>query len=246
MRPRTARLDATIRAMSPTLSIVMPCLNEAAGIAATLAPLQPLRGRGIEVVVVDGGSSDDTMRLAKPLADRAIVATRGRASQMNAGAAIARGDVLLFLHADCRLPASADHLIIDGLATGAKQWGRFDIAFDGAQPCMRAVAQMMNWRSRLTGIATGDQGIFVTRGLFLAHNGFPDIPLMEDVALSKRLKMQNPPLCLTERITASARRWEEHGVLRTILLMWRLRFAYFVGADPAKLALRYASVHRRD
>jgi rSAM/selenodomain-associated transferase 2 len=232
--------------MSAALSIVMPCLNEAAGIAAALGDLQPLRERGVEVVVVDGGSSDDTMRLAKPLADRAIVAPRGRASQMNAGAAIARGCVLLFLHADCRLPASADHLIFDGLAASAKHWGRFDVAFDGAQPFMRAVACMMNWRSRLTGVATGDQGIFVSRELFSAHNGFPDIPLMEDIALSKRLNIQNPPLCLSKRIRVSPRRWEERGLLRTVILMWRLRFAYFVGVDPAKLALHYDSVRHRN
>ena len=232
--------------MSPALSIVMPCLNEAAGIAATLTRLQPLRARGIEVVVVDGGSSDDTLRLATPLADRAIVAPRGRASQMNAGAAIARGGALLFLHADCTLPAGADRLIIDGLAAGAKHWGRFDVAFDGAHACMRTVACMMNWRSRLTGIATGDQGIFVKRDLFLAHHGFPDIALMEDLALSKRLRIHSAPLCLAERITPSARRWEERGVARTILLMWRLRLQYFFGVDPAKLALRYDSVRSRN
>lgn len=231
--------------MSTTLSIVMPCLNEAAGIAATLERLQPLRARGVEVVVVDGGSSDDTMRLATPLADRAIAATRGRAWQMNAGAVVARGGVLLFLHADCRLPAHADHLIIDGLAASGRRWGRFDVAFAGDQPRMRVVACTMNLRSRLTGVATGDQGIFVARELFLAHDGFPLIALMEDVALSKRLKMQHTPLCLTERITTSARRWEQRGVLRTILLMWRLRFAYFAGVDPAKLASRYDSVRSR-
>lgn len=231
--------------MNPPLSIVIPCLNEAAGIAAALARLQPLRKRGVEVVVVDGGSSDGTLRLAIPLADRAIVATRGRAAQMNAGAAIARGGVLLFLHADCTLPASADQLIIDGLANSARRWGRFDIAFDARPRLMRAVAYLMNRRSRLTGIATGDQGIFVTRELFVAHNGFPDIALMEDVALSRRLRIGSPPLCLPDRITASARRWEEHGVWRTIVLMWRLRFAYFTGADPAELALRYDGARPR-
>jgi rSAM/selenodomain-associated transferase 2 len=232
--------------MPPPLSIIVPCLNEAAGIARTLEDLRPLRERGVEVIVVDGGSSDHTLPLAAPLADRAMVAIRGRAAQMNAGAAAARGGVLLFLHADCRLPANADQLIVDGIAKSAKRWGRFDVAFDSALPSMRVVACLMNWRSRLTGIATGDQGMFVTRELFLAHGGFADIPLMEDVALSKRLRKSGPPLCLTARITTSARRWEERGVLHTILLMWRLRFAYFAGVDPAKLAVRYDSVRTHD
>ena len=232
--------------MTPPLSIIVPCLNEAAGIARTLEDLKPLRERGVEVIVVDGGSGDQTLPLAAPLADRAMVATRGRAAQMNAGAGVARGAVLLFLHADCRLPANADKLIVDGFAKSAKRWGRFDVAFDCPLPMMRVVARLMNLRSRLTGIATGDQGMFVTRELFMAQGGFPDIPLMEDVALSKRLRKISPPLCLTARITTSARRWEKRGVLHTVLLMWRLRFAYFAGVDPAKLAVRYDSVRAHD
>ena len=231
--------------MISPLSIVLPCLNEGAGIAATLTALNPLRERGVEVVVVDGGSSDDTPARAAPLADRVITAPRGRASQMNAGADAARGSVLLFLHADCRIPADADRLVIDGLAASVRRWGRFDVAFDGDHPCMRVVACMMNWRSRLTGIATGDQGIFIERALFLAQGGFPVIPLMEDIALCTRLKVLDPPLCLSSRITTSARRWEQRGIFRTILLMWRLRAAYRLGVDPAKLALRYDSVRQR-
>jgi len=228
-----------------SLSIIIPCLNEAAGIVAALQALQPLRQRGAEVIVVDGGSSDDSITLATPLADRVLTAPRGRASQMNAGAALARGGVLLFLHADCALPHDADRLILDGLAASGRCWGRFDVSLAGAHPLLKLVAFMMNRRSRLTGIATGDQGMFVTRGLFAAAGGFPAIPLMEDIALSRILKSHGAPLCLSVRITASGRRWEERGVLRTIVLMWRLRLAYFLGADPAKLALRYDGTRTR-
>jgi rSAM/selenodomain-associated transferase 2 len=222
------------------LSIIVPCLNEAQGISATLAALASLRARGAEVVVVDGGSTDGTAERAAALADLVIIAApRGRAAQMNAGAARARGEILLFLHADTLLPDGADVLIVDGLKRARRGWGRFDVAIAGRHPLLRLVEQLMNLRSRLTGIATGDQAIFVTRSLFTAAGGYPEIALMEDIALSKRLKSYGPPLCLKHRLTASARRWEKHGVLRTIVLMWSLRLAYWLGADPAKLAVRY-------
>jgi rSAM/selenodomain-associated transferase 2 len=232
--------------MTPTLSIVVPCLNEATGITAALERLQTLRERGIEVIIADGGSSDGSAALAAPLADRVLTAPRGRAMQMNAGAGAARGDVLLFLHADCTLPADADRLILDGLGASGKLWGRFDAALDSARPLLKTVAIMMNLRSRWSGIATGDQGIFMSRALFTDVGGFPVMPLMEDIALSKRAKTHGAPLCLRARIVTSARRWEQHGVLRTIVLMWRLRLAYFLGADPARLAMRYDAAHPRD
>ena len=222
-----------------SLSIIIPALNEAGHITATLDSLQPLRRRGAEIVVVDGGSSDITVALATPLADRTLSAPRGRASQMNAGAAVARGAVLLFLHADCVLPPEADRLIIDHLAAGNRHWGRFDVRLAGTHPLLRLIAFMMNWRSRLTGIATGDQGMFVTRERFVAAGQFPVIPLMEDVALSRKLKTRGRPACVRARIIASARRWEKHGVVRTVVLMWRLRVAYFFGVPPADLAIRY-------
>ena len=221
------------------LSIIVPCLNEAQGIAGSLAALAPLRAYGAEVIVVDGGSNDGTAERAAALADFVVTAPRGRASQMNAGAARARGEILLFLHADTRLPDSAGALIVDGLKRTRRGWGRFDVSIDGRHPLLRLVEALMNLRSRLAGIATGDQAIFVTRSLFTAAGGYPEIALMEDIAMSKRLKGFGPPLCLKHRLTASARRWEKHGVLRTILLMWRLRLAYWLGADPAKLAVRY-------
>ena len=222
-----------------SLSIIIPCLNEAEVIAATLQALAPLRARGAEVIVVDGGSTDDTAARARPGADLVLSAPRGRALQMNAGAARAGGTILLFLHADSVPPRETDTLIVDGLNRTRRNWGRFDVRIAGSHPLLRVVERAMNLRSRWTGIATGDQGIFVTRSLYTAAGGYPEIPLMEDVALAKRLKRFGAPLCLKHRITTSARRWEKHGVLRTILLMWRLRFAYWLGADPKRLAMRY-------
>ncbi len=220
------------------LSIVMPVLNEAAGIEAALQMLASIRARGAEVIVVDGGSSDGTPELACPLADRVIAGPRGRGVQMNAAAAIARGDVLLFLHADTRLPDDADRLVLDGLERTGCAWGRFGVRFDGGG-LLALVALMMNTRSRLSGIATGDQAMFVTRAAFDAAGGFPPIALMEDVALSARLKRIGRPLCLAARVTTSGRRWQRHGVLRTILLMWKLRLAFYFGADPVRLARVY-------
>ena len=221
------------------LSIIIPTLDEAAHIEATLAALQPLRAGGGEVIVVDGGSADATVALAAPLADRVIAAPRGRATQQNAGARVAAGDVLLFLHADTLLPARAAATIPAQLERSGRAWGRFDVAIDGGGALLALVATMMNARSRLTGIATGDQAIFARRADFDAAGAFPEIPLMEDVALSKALRRRSRPLCLRERVVTSARRWERRGALRTIVLMWRLRLAYALGADPRRLARLY-------
>jgi rSAM/selenodomain-associated transferase 2 len=222
-----------------SLSIIIPALNEADHITATLDSLQPLRQRGVEVIVVDGGSSDNTAQLAAERADRVITSARGRALQLNAGAAAARGEILCFLHADSILPDSADGLIVGELSRSRRSWGRFDVTIAGTHPMLRVIARMMNWRSRLTGIATGDQGLFMTRSLFEAAGRFPEIALMEDIALTKQLKRYGAPLCIAHRMTTSGRRWEKHGVWRTILLMWRLRLAYFLGADPDRLARQY-------
>lgn len=228
----------------PDLSIVVPVLNEAAGIVTALQPLQALRGRGVELIVVDGGSTDGTSELAKALTDRVVSASRGRARQMNAGAAAAQGRVLLFLHADTRLPDDADRLVMTAIGDVLKSrsWGRFDVTIEGRSPWLKLVARMMNGRSRLTGIATGDQAIFVARSAFRAVGGFPDIPLMEDIALSKALKRIGRPVCLAARVTTSGRRWEADGVWRTIVFMWWLRLRYFLGADPIRLALEYGYV----
>ena len=228
----------------PSLSIIVPVLDEAAGISAALEALKPFRQRGVEVIVVDGGSRDRTMELARPLADRTIAAPRGRGAQMNAGAAIATGDVLLFLHADTTLPPDVDGLLLEAMRDSTWQWGRFDARIEGGNPLLAMVAGFMNWRSLITGIATGDQAMFVRRAAFDAAGGFPDIPLMEDVALSKRLKRIGRPLGLAARVVTSGRRYHERGMIRMILLMWRLRFEYFLGVEPAVLARRYGYVPR--
>ncbi len=221
------------------LSIIVPTLNEAQCIVATLESLRDLRRRGHEVVVVDGGSGDATPALAQGHADRVMTSAPGRAEQMNAGARAVAGDVLVFLHADSRLPEDADHLILKGLAASGYAWGRFDVRIAGAHPLLRLVEIMMNLRSRLTRVCTGDQAIFVRREVFFAIGGYPRLELMEDIALSARLRRLSRPLCLRERCLTSARRWENQGVLRTIALMWWLRLQYACGVAPKRLARAY-------
>jgi rSAM/selenodomain-associated transferase 2 len=221
------------------LSIIVPVLDEAGRIASSLSALAAARRAGHEVIVVDGGSRDATAALAAPLADRVIAAPRGRAQQMNAGAAAASGDVLVFLHADTRLPDSAWQWLGDRLATSGRAWGRFDVAIEGRHPLLGVIAAFMNARSRLTGIATGDQALFVRRDAFQALGGFPRIALMEDIAFSAAAKRCSPPLCLRERVVTSGRRWESKGVWRTLLLMWWLRLRYFLGDSPERLHRSY-------
>lgn len=223
------------------ISIIVPTLNEAGTIEATLRQLQDCRKCGHEVIVMDGGSTDATVQLALPLADRVSHSAPGRACQMQAGADRARGDLLWFLHADTRIPDHACHAILAALAYGKRQWGYFGVQFPERNRLLALVAWMMNRRSRLTGIATGDQGIFVTRDLFRRVAGFRQIPLMEDIALSRSLKQHSPPTCLDIKLTTSSRRWRRHGILRTILLMWSLRLAYFLGVSPVMLAKFYKS-----
>ncbi len=221
------------------LSIIIPVLNEAGRIAVALIALQPLRERGAEILVVDGGSTDGTAEIAARSADHVLTAPRGRASQQNAGAQQALGDTFLFLHGDTQLPLDADGLIADAINDRAVLWGRFDVRFDTDQTMLRVVASMMNARSRLTGIATGDQSIFVRRSTFEAAGGFPALPLMEDIALSTLLRRQSVPACLRNKVTTSARRWQKNGIWRTIILMWGLRAAYALGVSPARLARWY-------
>lgn len=223
---------------APGLSIIIPVLNEANGIVQMLERLQYFRRQGAEVIVIDGGSSDDTVERARSLADCVTTSMRGRGLQMNTGAALARGEVLLFLHADTLLPPSARVLVSEAVDNGAC-WGRFDVHIKGAIGGLGMVAFMMNWRSRLTGIATGDQAIFVTRKMFQRHGGFPAIPLMEDIVFSSRMLDETRPACLSEKVTTSGRRWERHGLLRTILMMWWLRLRFFLGASPHDLAREY-------
>lgn len=225
--------------MNPTLlSIVIPVLNEAPSIGASLACLQPLREQGAEVIVVDGGSDDDSVLQAQPCADVVMDAPRGRARQMNVGAASAHGAILLFLHADTQLPPGADGLIRKAIEAGGV-WGRFDVRIVGQHPMLRVVAILMNWRSCLTGLATGDQAMFVRRDVFERVGGFPDQLLMEDIELSQRLRRLARPVCITRQVATSGRRWETRGVWRTIFLMWRLRWRYWRGESAEHLAEAY-------
>lgn len=224
------------------LAVIVPVFNEDTAIESTLARLAALRARGAQVIVVDGGSTDATAALAKPHADRVVRSPRGRALQMNAGASAAidsGAEVLLFVHADSELPDAADRLIEAALRTSGRAWGRFDVRIDGAAPMLKVVSAMMNWRSRLTGICTGDQAIFVTRPAFERLAGFAPIALMEDIEFSKRAKALSWPAAISARVVTSGRRWQQHGIWRTIVLMWRFRLAYFFGADPQRLAQRY-------
>jgi rSAM/selenodomain-associated transferase 2 len=223
-------------------SIIIPTLNEAANIHACLSALQTLRSDA-EIIVVDGGSSDDTRIIADNLVDQILIAPQGRAQQMNQGARHARGDILLFLHADTFLPDNALGLIAQHIDS-SHQWGRFDIQLQGKHFMLKVIAQLMNWRSRLSGIATGDQAIFVTQQVFAAVGQYPNIALMEDIALCKKLKTITPPLCLKAKVMSSGRRWEHNGVYKTILLMWRLRLFYWLGADPNTLARFYKEANK--
>jgi rSAM/selenodomain-associated transferase 2 len=227
------------------ISVIIPTLNEAANIRQLLSSLAGARAGGAEVIVVDGGSSDATVELASPLADAVISSPRGRSNQMNAGAARAHGSIFWFVHADSHLPANASETILRALGDGRHVWGRFDVSIVPGTSLLNLVAISMNWRSWLTGISTGDQATFVRKAAFAEVGGFPAIPLMEDIALSRALKRLSAPACLSEKVETSARRWQKNGTVRTILMMWRLRFAYFLGADPAKLAAIYGYEQNR-
>lgn len=228
---------------SPWLSIIVPVLNEASKIKTFLERLQPFRQSGVEIIVVDGGSQDGTAPLAASLADLLVTAPRGRGSQMNHGAARASGKLLLFLHADTALPLDADKLVY-AMSSRGYAWGRFDVHIEGNSLLFPLIAWCMNKRSRLTEIATGDQAIFVSHALFTAVGGFPDIPLMEDIVLTSKLRRRSAPACVNASVMTSGRRWEKHGIIATILKMWWLRLRFFFGADPRKLALEYGYVPR--
>ncbi len=221
------------------LSIIVPLLNEAHELPGLLQHLLPLARRGTEVIIADGGSCDGSANIAECAGFAVLRTARGRARQMNAAAALATGDTLLFLHADTRLPQGTTTWIEQALADNRHAWGRFDVCINGRPAMLRVVSRLMNFRSRLTGIATGDQAIFVTRGAFDAVGGFPDQALMEDIELSKRLLNLSRPACLAQCVITSGRRWETNGVWRTIFLMWRLRWNYWRGVPVQRLAKDY-------
>jgi len=221
------------------LSIIVPMINEAGQLPELFAHLLPLLRGGCEIIFSDGGSTDGSAKLAEIAGFTVQHAACGRARQMNAGASRATGDVLLFLHADTRLPEGAVVHIANALARNDRCWGRFDVCITGRPFMLHIVGHMMNWRSRLSGIATGDQAIFVRRAEFEQLHGYADQPLMEDVELCKRLLACSRPACITQCVSTSGRRWETRGVWRTIVLMWRLRWAYWRGVDAGKLAGLY-------
>lgn len=230
-------------ACEPRISFVVPTLNEARGIVACLASLQPARARGHEVVLVDGGSDDGTPMLARPWVDRVVFAERGRAAQMNAGARVSTGVWLVFVHGDTRVSASAlVQLYAHVLGPKPRPWGRFRLVLSGRGLWFRLIERLSNLRSRLTGVVTGDQGLFVARSLFEDGGGYPSLPLMEDLALSRRLRRHCRPVRLSGPLVSSSRRWERCGVLRTIALMWLLRGAFFAGVAPERLARWYREV----
>lgn len=221
-----------------SISIIVPVLNEAADIQNTLCNLRHACNADDQIIVVDGGSSDDTCTLAEALCNQVVVSEKGRARQLNAGAAVAVHSILWFVHADTAVPANSASIVARALKN-TPSWGRFNVKFTSPKAAFSVIAFFINWRSRLTGVATGDQAIFISRELFDSVNGFPDLPLMEDVDISKALKRHQPPVCLKERVTTSSRRWEKNGVLRTVLLMWKLRLLHFLGVPASRLAEQY-------
>lgn len=221
------------------LSIIVPTLNESGAIRETLESLQSLRSQGHEVIMADGGSTDDTVTLSQNYTDRTIEVARGRALQMNSGARIAQGDVLVFLHADTRLPPSAKDAIEKAVVRERRRWGFFKVKLSGAHGLLRIVEVLMNLRSALTGIATGDQTLFVCRDVFESNDGFPQIPLMEDIAITRQLKRIGRPAVIRDPVITSSRYWEEYGILKSVVKMWTLRLAYFMGADPTTLVKQY-------
>ena len=218
-------------------SIIIPTLNEQQDIKTCLRALQKLRLQA-EIIIADGGSQDDTVIIAAEWVDQVIQTKKGRGKQMNAAAKCATGEILIFLHADTFLPNNALILIEQALSHD-KQWGRFNISLIGSSLMLKVIAQMMNWRSCLTGIATGDQTIFVRRALFEKIGGYAEIALMEDIALSRTLKTQGISVCLKAMVKSSGRRWQQFGMFKTIWLMWNLRIRYWLGESPDKLAVRY-------
>lgn len=221
------------------ISIIIPTLNEGQVIESCLRQLSGMRCRGHEVVVVDGGSDDDTLDRARPLADIVTQHKKGRARQMNAGAELASGEIYLFLHADTLLPVEADKMILECVELYSDCWGRFDVKLSGTHWLFRVIGFLMNSRTRITGIVTGDHGIFVSRKWFDTIGGYEEIDLMEDISLSKRLKKLGHPVNLKASVITSSRRWEENGILRTTYKMWRLRLAYAIGVNPDHLVTQY-------
>lgn len=224
----------------PDISIIIPALNEGQVLPRTLVELQIVRGKRVEIILVDGGSADNTVQCAEGLIDRLVLSTAGRAVQMNKGAEAAQGKVLLFLHADTLLPKQLVQLINEHMSNNVVDvWGRFNVKLDGRHFMFRIIETMMNWRSCLTGIVTGDHAMFVSKHLFERVGGYPTIALMEDIAISQKLKRIKPPVCINNVVVTSSRRWEQAGIIKTIIKMWSFRLAYLLKINPSLLAKKY-------
>jgi rSAM/selenodomain-associated transferase 2 len=237
--PDYASLFFKCRLLMHKISIIIPVLNEQSALIEHLPVLQDYRHAGHEVIVVDGGSTDASVSIASALADQVLKSSPGRSVQMNAGAARAAGTILLFLHIDTLLPAHADRILTNHLSNSDRVWGRFDLKLTGSSSAFRVIEWMINLRSRYTGMATGDQAIFVLSSVFQQAGAYPEIPLMEDVALSRKLRKFSRPVCLRQRVITSSRRWEQHGIVRTTGLMWILRLGFFFGVSPTSLHRKY-------
>jgi len=220
------------------ISIIIPVLNEAQALPLYLNQLQHLRAKGHEVILVDGGSDDNSCQLAEGMVDSFHKCERGRARQMNSGVGHATGQLLLFLHADTQLPKNVDMMLASTVYSD-RAWGWFDVRLSGSHVLLRVIEWFMNIRSRMTGVATGDQAIFITTELFKEVNGFPEIELMEDISISKKLRRVCWPITVSGKVTTSSRRWEDNGIFRTVLKMWGIRLRYFLGTKPSTLAGLY-------
>jgi len=231
------------------VSIIIPVLNEERNLPRMREHLYAIQQQGHEVIIIDGGSRDHTLMLAYEITNTVIVSKPGRALQMNSGAAVASGELLLFLHADTFLPENAMQILSESFpkdrslgdqSQKKNYWGRFNVRLSSDRLVFRLIETLMNWRSCVTSIATGDQAIFIDKNLFERVACFSEIALMEDIEMSRRLKKIAKPVCIKSQVITSSRRWEEHGVVKTVLLMWKLRLYYFFGVSPEKLQQLYS------
>lgn len=221
------------------LSIIIPVLNEEHFLAVNKERLVSLLQEGHEILIVDGGSQDDSVSIARSLGCEVFCTRASRGHQLGYGANRSKNDVLLFLHADTHLPSHTAKMVAQALVGPEQRWGRFDVRFSNPHPVFRVIAWFMNKRSCLTGIVTGDHALFIKRELYFSCGGYRDVPLMEDVELCRRLKKHASPVCLSEEVVTSSRRWEQNGIFKTVIMMWWLRLMFFFGWSPEKLARLY-------
>ena len=222
-----------------SFSIIVPVLNEEVFLTRYLNVFRRFLNDGHEIIIIDGGSSDNSARLTQELGCKVLISKPSRGLQQHVGALQSENEILLFLHADTNLPNDAFSLIHQALKSSNKSWGRFDVSFSNSSLIYKIIAWMMNKRSCLTGIVTGDHIIFTTRSSYFKSGGFADIPIMEDIDISKRLKLISKPICLKHKVVTSSRKWEQQGVSKTIIKMWCLRTLFFFGVSSKRLARLY-------